>query len=134
MDPSPSALEDMSATLRPVGVETDSEELPEDTEPPVYPLETEATFTTSMKGATMHEEYYAITAKYSLDKTKLGKGGIESILKARVCTFLAGLTYYVLQAGECIYLLEYDGVKPASITRALDLPDFGNGLKTSYPA
>ena len=105
------------------------EDLPDDDEPETYPLDTEATFKTSMKGATMFEEYYAITVEYAQDKMKHSTGGVNSILRARVCTFLAGLTYYVLQAEECLYLLEYDGRNPASITRALDLPDFGKGFE-----
>ncbi len=77
-------------------VEATPDVLPTDIEPDEYPLDTEAKFTTSMKGATMFEENYCITANYPLNKIKPSKGGVEPILRARVCTFLAGLAYYVL--------------------------------------
>ena len=50
-------------------------------------------------------------------------------MRAKVCSFLSGMNHYVNQANECIFLLEYDGDSPDSITRVLDLPDFGKGFE-----
>ena len=76
----------------------------------------------------MYEECYFISVDNPSEKIDKDRGVTTKIMKARVCTFLSGLIYYVKQANECVFLLEYDGEKSASITRALDLPNNGDGF------
>ena len=75
IDSSPSALSDISDKLQSSIVEAVPDVLPTHIEPDEYPFDIEAKFTISMKGETMFEEYYCITANYPLNKIKPGKGG-----------------------------------------------------------
>ena len=103
IDSSPSALSDISDKLQSSIVEATPDVLPTDIEPDEYPLDTEAKFTTSMKGATMFEEYDCITANYPLNNIKPGKGGVGA---NPVCVgmYLFGWPYLLCPPGRRVCL------------------------------
>ena len=126
---SSSALSEISNNFHPQVVESTQDELAESPEPNEFPLDTEASDLSRLKGAVMHEEYYFISVEHPAENVDKERGVTDAFMRAKVCTFLSGVNHFVNQANECIFLLEYEGDSPTYIIRALDLPDFGKGFE-----